>query len=121
MLDVMQLRPPMIHQVFITTTPPKTNMEHENNPRKEQDKDPQTTNLCSMSNLAGVMGDYILPWVDLVFLKAPKATLTNSPKPCDHGRQMSSFSDTQQSCLVQKTGGVATLQMKMYFTGWCDR
>ena len=65
------------------------------------------------------MSDYILPWVDLVSLKAPKAT--PSPKPCDRGRQMSSFSDTQQSCLVQKTGGVATLQMEMYFTGWCER
>lgn len=66
------------------------------------------------------MGDYILPWVDLVSLKAPKAT-PNSPKPCDCGRQMSSFSDTQQSCLVQKTGGVATIQMEVYFTVWCDR
>ena len=65
------------------------------------------------------MGDYILPWVDLVSLKAPKAT--PSPKPCDRGRQMSSFSDTQQSCLVQKTGGVETLQMEVYLTGCCER
>lgn len=66
------------------------------------------------------MGDYILPWVDLVSLKAPRAT-PNSPKPCDCGRQMSSFSDTQQSCLVQNTGGVAILQMEMYHTGWWER
>ena len=37
MPDVMQLRPPMIHQVLITT-PPKTNMEHENTPERSRIK-----------------------------------------------------------------------------------
>ena len=37
MPGVMQLRPPMIHQVF-TTTPPKTNMEHENTSERSRIK-----------------------------------------------------------------------------------